>query len=234
MFTTGAKWFFALAGTSLLAAWLFGIFSGDTDNLVGSISGVLSLGYKGGVGDHLGYSIFMMGAAAAFAMGVFSVKYRDGDADTAAAEAGEDSLTAIPSQGESWWPIAGALALGTIVIGLVFSFWLVVGGLFLLVIAAIVWTVQDWSERGTGDAEFNPTIRNRLMRPFEIPAVAAIGIPVVVLSVSRILLSSSRWGAVFIAGVASVIVFCAAWFFAAGQKPSRSRLRHRRSRLGRA
>ncbi len=144
MFTTGAKWYFALAGTSLLAAWLFGIFSGDTDNIVGSISGVISLGYKGGVGDHLGYTIFMMVAAAAFSMGVFSVIYRDGDAETAIAEAGEESLGVIAAQGESWWPLVGAFGVGLIVVGLVFNPWLFIAGLFVLVLVAamaIEWTV---------------------------------------------------------------------------------------------
>ncbi|MCP5025741.1 MAG: hypothetical protein GY929_05600 [Actinomycetia bacterium] len=222
MFTTGAKWYFGFAGGMLLAAWLFGIFSGDTDNIVGSISGVVSLGYKGGVGDHLGYTIFVMGAAASFAMGVLAVMYRDGDAETAVAEAGEESLMAVPAQGESWWPIVGAFGLGITIVGLVFTPWLFIAGLFVLAIAAIEWTVQDWSERATGDAEVNRINRDRLMRPFEIPAAAAVTTALVVLSVSRVLLSSSRWGAVIIAGIASAVILLVAWLVAASEKPSRN------------
>ena len=51
MITTGSKFFYALAGVLLVAAVVYGYSTG------GGEVGPLSLGYKGGVGDHLGYGI---------------------------------------------------------------------------------------------------------------------------------------------------------------------------------
>ena len=53
MFTWASKYLFSLAGVSLLSAALYGLISG------GGAIGVISAGYKGGVGDHVGYTVLV-------------------------------------------------------------------------------------------------------------------------------------------------------------------------------
>jgi hypothetical protein len=65
MVTTSSKFFYGLAGVGLLAAIVYGIITngvahgGVLDVLSGpgavdAVLGPITLGYKGGVGDHLG------------------------------------------------------------------------------------------------------------------------------------------------------------------------------------
>ena len=59
------------------------------------------------------------------------------------------------------------------------------------------------------------------MRPIEIPIIGTLGIGVVVLAVSRILLSSSVTGAVWVATIVGIVIFGTAFFIS--KRPSISR-----------
>ncbi len=92
------------------------------------------------------------------------------------------------------------------VIGLVLHTAVFVVGLCVVGAVAVEWMMDAWSDRATGDPEANRTLRNRVMAPIEIPAAGAAGVGVIVLAVSRILLATSKTGAVVVAGVVSVLI----------------------------
>ena len=81
MITTASKFFYAVAGLLLLTGVVYGYTTG------GGEVGPLSLGYKGAVGDLLGYSILMGSAAVSAFIGFAVTAFRDGDP-----EAGADLL----------------------------------------------------------------------------------------------------------------------------------------------
>ena len=87
MLTRGAKTFFGLAFAALLGGIVYGVitngFAHDGvatvltgDGAVDAVLGPITLGYKGGVGDQLGYSLFMGFAVSAFGMGFAALAFR--------------------------------------------------------------------------------------------------------------------------------------------------------------
>ncbi|CAN5650666.1 hypothetical protein BH20ACT2_BH20ACT2_02880 [soil metagenome] len=206
MFTTGSRFFFGLAIVGFLAAASYGLVTGDGFGM-DALLGVTTLGYKGHVGEHVGYSTLMgLGAASAF-MGCVTAAFRDADANAQAEFSGADRVPAATAPDSSnHWPIVGAFAVTTTAVGLVVSPVLFVVGLVALGIVTLEWMVQAWAERATGDPEVNRTIRNRVMNPVEIPAVALIGIAAVVLLVSRVLLALPKAGSTVIAMAVPAIV----------------------------
>ena len=73
MITTGSKWFFGLGFVSLVLAAAYGWTTG------GNGLGPVSVGYKGGVGDHLGYGILLVAGVASLFAGFCATAYRDAD-----------------------------------------------------------------------------------------------------------------------------------------------------------
>ncbi len=216
MITTGAKFFLAITGLAVVAAVVYGWGSH------GGLLGVVSLGLRGGVGEHAGFVILMFVAMASFALGVALVACRDADPEALAAVARSETVpAATPPADVSYWPVVGAFAVAVVVLGLVISSVLFVVGLVIAGIVVIEWMVQAWSERATGDPEVNRQIRNRLMYPFEIPLVGAIGIAVVVLAVSRVLLALPANGSSAIAIVVAALVLGTSALIAA--RPTLSR-----------
>jgi hypothetical protein len=105
------------------------------------------------------------------------------------------------------WPALAALGAGVVVVGLAAGGALLYVGLAILVVTLFEWMVQAWAERATGDPGANQRLRNQVMYPIEIPALAAIGIGVVVLAFSRMLLALPKTGSTLVAiVVASVIL----------------------------
>lgn len=200
MFTTGAKFFYAVATAAFLAAFGLAWTTG------GNGLGPLTAGYKGSVGDHLGYTILMFSAVVALFFGFVSSAFRDADAEAAAEVAGTDAVPAVAPATVSYWPALAAFSAGLVVLGLVVSNVLFVIGLIALGFVTLEWLVQAWSERATGDPASNRAIRNRLMYPLEIPLGGAAVILFVVVSLSRVFLAVSSLGAVVVAGVISLLV----------------------------
>jgi hypothetical protein len=211
MFTTGAKFFYAVAIVAFLAALGLGWTTGG--NGLGPLTG----GYKGSVGDHLGYTILLFTAATSLFFGLTTSAFRDADPDAAAEVAGTDVVPAVAPATVSYWPAVAAFALGIVVLGLVLSNVVFVAGLIVLGFVILEWLVQAWSERATGDPATNKAIRNRLMYPLEIPIGGVLAIGLVVFSLSRVLLAVSKAGAVVAAGVLAVIVLAVGTLIA--QKP---------------
>lgn len=232
MITRGSKYFFGAAAVGYLTALLYGFLTGaaahggvldvfSNGDIVNSIVGPLSFGWKGWVGDQVGYSVLMAFAGTMVVLGGFTSVFRDGSPEAlaelqgATVERGEitgarvDLRVATP-QGISIWPIFTAFSAGAAIVGLAVSTVLFGIGCLGLVIAGVEWTVKAWSERATGDPVQNKAIRDHLMHPLEIPIGATLGIALVIFCMSRILLAVPKVGAVFF-----IIIFATAVFVVA-------------------
>jgi hypothetical protein len=210
MITTGSKWFFGLGLVSLVMAAAYGWTTG------GNGVGPLTIGYRGSVGDHLGYGILVSGGLLSIALGAVVTAVRDADAEAEAQIAGTETVPAVTPAGISYWPPVAAFGAALVVIGLVADPLLFVFGLIVLGIVLVEWTVQTWADHATGDPEANRQIRNRVMNPIEFPAAAALTLALLALGFSRLFLSLSADETVW-AGVAITVVVVAGGFLVAAR-----------------
>lgn len=202
MLTTGFKLWFGLFMGAMLAAVFAGYTSGATE------TGPISMGWKGGVGNHVSYVILVTAAAGLAMIGLVAAAFRDADAEAQAEVLGLDEAPEAQAVvGNSLWPVFGALGIGAVAVGLVVHPTIFVIGLCILAGVGVEWTMTNWSEKVSGDADTNAAARENLMRPIEIPVLGTVGIGVLVLAISRVLLASSVNGAVLVATVAGVLVF---------------------------
>ncbi|MGH1493788.1 MAG: hypothetical protein ACRBK7_31075 [Acidimicrobiales bacterium] len=214
MFTWGSKYLFGISGAAFIAAIAYGLISG------GGLVGVISAGYKGGVGEHVGYIVLISASFSALVLGIVSVIARDGDADDMAALAGADhTLAAKPPVGLSIAAPLTAFGIGSLVVGIAVSKAFLYLGVAVLVIVGIEWLVQAWSDRATGDDQVNNVIRKRILGPIEVPMLGGLAIAVIVLGLSRILLAVSSTGSVIIVSVAAAFVFLSAILISKSRAP---------------
>jgi hypothetical protein len=221
MFTPGFKLFFGIALLLLLSGWVFGISSSlqapgssiseqlKKTGIIATVTGPLSLGYKGPVGNHLGYMLLLAAAALAAFLALVLVAFRDADPEAGAQVLQVETvpLTRAPS-GTNYAPLVAAFSLGLVALGLVVGSVLFYAGLTLLALTAGGWTVRAWAERATGDAEVNRQIYARLIDPLRVPVVALVVIGFVVVGLSRVLLAvpDENWSRV-IFGLAAIVFF---------------------------
>lgn len=222
MFTRGAKTFLGLAVVAWIGALVYGVITNGIDHggvwhvitgngAVDALLGPLTVGYKGGVGEHIGYALLMGFAVANLGIGIAALAFRDGDAEAVAELAGTDAVPAVHEPDDlSPWPIVGGFALALMTAGLAAGWLLFAIGCLALVICGVEWTVKDWSERATGDAEVNALLRNQLMAPFELPVSGLVLIGIVAYCFSRILLASSEHMAITVATAAGALIFIVA------------------------
>ena len=210
MFTPGFKFFFGFALFAFLGAWVYGFASGGEQPFLNHVLGPLTFGWKGGVGEHYGYTVLMTAAAASGFIGLLLIAFRDaGPTAQAGALAIESApLTQAPADA-SYWPVFAAFGLGVLMVGFVVDRSLVLTGAILLAIAAIEWTAKAWSERATGDPVANRELRNRIMHPFEIPLGGFAFVAIVFVGISRVLLAVSKTNSVIIGGIVAVLIFAA-------------------------
>jgi len=217
MFTTGSKWFFGLGLVSLVLALAYGWTTG------GNGLGPLTAGYKGGVGDHLGYGLLLAIAAGSVFLGLVSVAFRDASPSAQAELAGTDVVPAVaPPAHPAYWPVLGALGATLVVLGLVVSNVMFVAGFLLLIAVLIEWMVLAWSDRATGDPETNRLVRNRLMGPWEVPLAGVMVAGGGIWAFSRMFLTSSKLGAVWVATGVAVLVLGVGWVLATRPRLSRN------------
>jgi multidrug transporter EmrE-like cation transporter len=214
--TTGSKWFLGLGFVSLVLAAAYGWTTG------GNGVGPLTMGYKGGVGDHFGYGVLSAAGYISLFLGAVSLAVRDAEALAEAQVAGTDTVPAAIPATPSYWPAVTAFGVALVVVGLVASPVLFVFGLVALGVALVEWAVQTWADRATGDPATNRQIRNRLMNPIEFPAAGLLAIGLVVAAFSRLFLSLSADAAVWVGiGITGVIIV-AGFFFASRPRISRN------------
>jgi hypothetical protein len=207
MYKTGSKFLFAMAGFGLLAAVVWAAATGEHAIGMDTLIGPLTLGYKGYVGDHAGYTLLIALSAAALFLGIFLSALRDADPEAEAQVVGLDTVPDAPAPTTAnYWPVVAAFSAGAVVIGLAIGPIMFVIGMVGLACCLVEWAVRAWSDRATGDPEVNRTIRNRFLQPVEIPALAVIGIAGLVLAVSRILLALPKIGSYLVFGLVPVAI----------------------------
>ncbi|MYG93562.1 MAG: hypothetical protein F4138_00990 [Acidimicrobiia bacterium] len=230
MFTPGFRLFFGFTLAAIAAAAVYGVASGsagDTEYFgvlnVEAWVGVLSLGYKGGIGDHVGYVVLMGFAVLSAMVAVFLVAFRDADAESVAELTDDVQIPAPQGQLEAnYWPAISAVGVGAIVVGLAINPMIFVIGLVIVGAVIFEWMIAAWADRATADPEVNRSLRNRIMRPVEYPVTAALGIAILVLAMSRVFLAVSKFSAVMVAGVVATAIFVIAVIFVTVPRISRS------------
>ena len=238
MITRGSKFFYAAAVVGFVTAIVYGFLTGaaahsgvigvfQDGDVVNSIVGPLTFGWKGWVGDHVGYSVLMGFAAVMAALGGFSTAFRDGSADVLVAMDGRDPATAtnppvLTPVGLSYWPMAGAFGVAVSVVGLAVATTLFWVGVVLLAIVMVSWTVRAWAERATGDQGANRELRHDLMDPLEVPVLSVLTLAVIVLCISRLLLAIPQEVAVYMIIMAAIIVFVMAFILASRPELTRT------------
>lgn len=201
MFTWGSKYLFGVAGVALLGAIVYGLVTG------GGIVGVISVGYKGGVGEHTGYGTLLGVAAAAIGLGVLNFVTRD--ATVVADDSGSGALAIRTPRRASFWGPLAAFGLACVAIGVAVSQAFFILGVAVLAIVLLEWVILAWSDSATGDPTVNSAIRERVIGPLEVPIMASLGIAVFILGVSRVLLAVSEAGSVAVASVVAAVIFVA-------------------------
>lgn len=216
MFTTGSKFFYGLSIVAFVAAAAYGWTTGG-DGL-----GPLSVGYKGGVGDHLGYALLMGVFFASAFLGGVAFFTRDGEAETLARIAGTEQVPQVtPPTAPSYWGALTAFGLACLMLGVAISQVFLYLGIAVIGVVAVEWMALAWSDRATGDPETNRAVRDRLLGPIEIPMLAALGIATIMIGLSRILLANSKTGAVVAGAIVATLIFGGANVLAQTNAPRR-------------
>jgi len=219
MITRGSKFFFAAAAVSFLTALLYGFITSASDQagvfgvfsdggVVQAILGPLSLGWKGGVGEHVGYTV-LMGAAAVFAgLGGFTTAFRDGSVEAVAriTPSGDAGPVAVPT-GLSYWPLLTAFAVAIGLVGLAVNTAFFVLGAVLVIVAGFSWTIRTWSDRATADREASSELRHTMVDPLEIPVLSLVAMGVIAVSIAQILLAIPIAAATYVIIALAVVVF---------------------------
>ncbi len=220
MFTPGFKLYFGVFAFLLAGAVVIGISSEiqhfktvrealDYQGVIYTITGPISLGWKGAVGNHIGYTVMMVGAVMSAFLAFVLIAFRDADPDAGAQLVQMDSvpLTKAPS-GANYLPILSAFALGAIGLGWVLSKPAFYAGIAFLVCLIATWTVRAWAERATGDDEVNFQIYHRIIDPVRVPVLAVLMIAFVVLGLSRLILAApDKNTSSIIFGAAAILFF---------------------------
>ena len=235
MITRGSKFFYGAAAFGLVAAFFYGFISNAAmhggvvsvmtggGGIVDSVVGPLTLGWKGGVGEHVGYAVLLGFAGLMAAIGGFHTAFRDGDAEATAQVSHVTSAPPVTVPfGLSPWPFITAVSATMVVVGLAMSSIVFGIGVIGLVVAGFEWTVRSWSERATGDPALNRELRNRFMLPLEVPVGAVLVGGIVIFSVSRILLALDKTGAAVVIILLAVVIFVTALVLASRPKIKRS------------
>lgn len=212
MFTRGSKVFLSLGFAALISAVVYGIVTNGGsltgDGVIDKLLGPITIGYKGGVGEHVGYTLLMGAAISSFGAAFATLAFRDADAEAVAQLAGTDSIPAPAApQDLSPWPIVAAVGAAIMVVGLASSPLLFAIGGVVAGIAAIEWLIKNWSEGVSGDPEVNAIVRSRLMAPIELPVGGLLVIGVLVGCFAKILLSSTKDESIIVGSVVGAIIF---------------------------
>lgn len=215
LFTPAFRFFAALAAAALVGAFVVGVGSAD-QGFIDTITGPLSLGWKGAVGNHLGYTVLVALGVVAAALAGIHIAFRDADPEAGAELVHTESvpLTRAPS-GSNHLPILGVFAVGIVIVGQITNIFVTLAGFGVAFVVLCVWAMRAWAERATGDPEVNRQIYQRFIEPFRVPVLSAVCVAVVVLGFSRVLLAVSQVGAVAVLGVVASIVLLVAAVVAA-------------------
>ncbi len=200
MLTPAFRFFGALATLGLVGA-LLQAFTSDQP-FIDAVLGPLTLGWKGGVGNHLAYTVLVSLFVLAATLGGLFLAFRDADPEAEAEVLHTESvpLTRAP-HGTNFLPLVATFGIGILVIGLVTNIYVILAGAAVLVMVLFVWALRAWAERATGDPEVNAEIYSRFIEPVRVPILSFLIVGGLAIAVSRVLLAVSETGAVAVFGV---------------------------------
>ncbi len=186
MFTTGSKLFIGATTLAVVAAIIYGTTQDNSAlGTVGLVSAAVALAFL------LGINFWVRDSNVA----------ANDPAGVATSPATHDPAPA------SMWPLVGGLGAALIPVGLVVGRAITWMAVIIMIIATVEWMVQAWSERASGDASYNASIRKRIMHPLELPILGAVGLGVIIFSFSRIMLHvPAAAGAVIFGAVALTVL----------------------------
>lgn len=210
---TGLKLYIGIAVAAAGAAIIGGYTSG------GGLTGPISAGYKGGIGDHVSYVVLAGVAFSSLIVGGLLTYFRDVDAEEVARAMGTDAVPIGQRPvAESVWPGVAGVGVGFLMVGMAVSAAVTGIGIVILAIVAFEWTMTAWADRVTGDPKTNIALRDQLMGPFEVPLLGLLAGGVLVLAASRIFLRFPGTGAVILGAVLSVVILGVAILMVQGDK----------------
>ena len=206
--TVTFRFYVGLAVFGVLAALAAAIGSSG-DPLMDKIIGPLSVGWKGGIGDHLAYTVFLGLAVVSAGLAGLLTAFRDADpqAEAEVVHLEDAPLTRAPI-GTSYWPVVGAFAAVTLLMGLALSSRpLALAGAIVIGATVAMWTVRAWAERATGSERANVELYQQVTEPLRLPLLALVLVGVMVIGFSRVLLAlpSTRWSALVFGLVALMV-----------------------------
>lgn len=182
MFTPGSKYFLGLTGLSVVSTAIYMFFVNPSD--LGAVA--------------------LIGVAIAGALlAGFTLLTRDGDVFSA----NEAVEAAAQPVAPSMWPLAFALSLAVVLVGLATRPIVFVVGVGLFVGSGIEWAIQNWANRASADAEFNEFVRARAISALEYPGLATVVGAIIAFSFSRVFLGISKESGpiLFIVGAAFIL-----------------------------
>ncbi len=185
MITTSSKLFYGLGTLSFVGALVW-VVAHDGSSL-GSVALIF-----------LAISLLFLGGIASYV--------RDGHVLSTDTAAHASAPAAQSASGNSWWPLASALSLGMVVVGLISSPGIFKIGIALSIATFGEWMITNWSDRASANAAYNEKVRGWVVHPLEIPIGGALLLTVIVLSFSRIMLSVSTGAGPIIFGVVGTVV----------------------------
>jgi hypothetical protein len=197
MFTTAFRFFAALAAAALAGAFIGAVGSNPEDGWVDRVVGPISVGWMGGVGNHLGYTVMLSLAVVAALLGGIHVAFRDADPEAEAEVVRTDSvpLTRAPT-GTNFLPIVAAFGVAILIVGQITEVAVTLAGFGILAAVVAVWTLRAWAERATGDERTNSELYERFVEPLRVPLLSLIVVAVVAIALSRLFLAVTATGAV--------------------------------------
>lgn len=202
MISWGTKYLLIMTSVCYIAALVYGIVTG------GNLVGVISIGYKGGVGDHLGYGMMI-----SFSVALLLLTFIGFVADQGPKvdEKGNSlELNPIQKTTPTYWPALLSLSLALVVIGIAFSRAFLIFGIALMLLVIVQWSIQSWADGISENKEVNRVIRDRVASPFDLPLLSLFSFAFIVLGISRIMLAVSTEMSVVVAMVAALLVFLSA------------------------
>lgn len=213
MLKTGSKFFYSTAAIAFIAAVVHAGATGDHAVGMDTLLGPLTLGYKGYVGEHIGFTLLMSLTIAALGLGGVMSGLSDADAEAAAQVAGLDTVPEVEvPAGVNYWPVIGAFGVALAALGLAVDSAYFLVGAVVVAVTAFEWASHAWAARATGDPEVNRSIRRRVFGPLEIPIGSFLVVVVLALAVSRILLAIPKVGGYVVFGLVPVLVLLGGLF----------------------
>ncbi len=206
--TISMRFYVSFALAAMLGAYVVGVTS-QHDTIIDQVIGPLDLGWKGGVGNHLAYTLLVGVVLVTGLVGTLLTAFRDADA-TAQAEA--VSVEVVPltraPMGANYWPAITALSVATVLLGLAISSrWLALAAALVLGGSVVVWTIRAWAERATGDDRANLEIYRQVVEPIRLPIGALLLVAVMIGGFSRVLLTlPSRHSSTAVFGILGAVI----------------------------